>query len=91
MNNNFDKSSIIKSFEFSAEGITLTLFIRKIIYEGILKMFIDADVVVNNSEVLKHNSENGSSIYTNLTYNQSSFFWIGTNSVLNKKNKKELK
>lgn len=79
MNNKFDKNTIIKAFEFSSEGIVLTLYIRKIVYKGVLKMFIDADILVNNTEISKNVSNNGSSIYTTLIYKNSSILWIGTN------------
>ncbi len=79
MNNIIDQSSIIKSFEFTAEDVTLTLYIRKTIYKDYFKMFIDANVEVKNKDIRKLVSENGSSVYTTLTYKNNSFFWLGTN------------
>ncbi len=76
---NIEKESIIKAFEFNAENIFLTIYIRKIIYKGILKMFIDATITVNNDEIVKYVSQNGSSINTSLLYKDSPFFWISTN------------
>ena len=74
MNNIIDQSSIIKSFEFTAEDVTLTLYIRKTIYKDYFKMFIDANVEVKNKDIRKLVSENGSSVYTTLTYKNNSFF-----------------
>jgi hypothetical protein len=72
--------NIIKSFQFEAENIKLTLSIKKEVYKGAIKMFIDADVDISrNNNVKKTHSINGTSKDTSLDYKGNTFFWVSTN------------
>ena len=72
-------NDIIKSFKFSCENVELTLNIKKEINRGSIKMFIDGDLVSNNTELKLTTSTNISSLNFNLSYQNKSFFWMSYN------------
>ena len=61
-------SNVIKSFTFESENIILELFIKKEVFRGALKMFIDANVKSNNPDISITTSTNISSINLSLKY-----------------------
>lgn len=71
--------NIIKSFSFNSEGIELILSIKKEIFKGKLKMFIEGEVKYNNPDIITHRSENGTSKDLSLSFKNSNFFWISSN------------
>lgn len=71
--------NIIKSFYFESENVMLELHIKKELFKGALKMFIDANLVSNNTDITIHHSSNISSKDHSLMYLKNSFFWISTN------------
>lgn len=70
---------IIKSFKFESEKIELTLNIKKEVKNGYIKMFIDGNLISNNSDVKVGFSTNITSKNFNLSYQNNSFFWISSN------------
>ena len=72
-------SNIIKSFSFESENIRLELHIKKEVFKGALKMFIDANVESKNPDITIHHSTNISSKNFSLLYLGNNIFWISTN------------
>lgn len=72
--------NIIKSFEFESENVKLILNIKKEVYRGVLKMFIDGNIISNNPEITINKSLQLSSKSTSLIYKNSVFFWMSYNN-----------
>lgn len=69
--------NILKSFEFESESVKLTLFIKKEVGTGFIRIFIDGNIVSNNYNLKVEQSTNNFS----LKYQNKSFFWISSNGV----------
>ena len=72
--------NIIKSFEFESENVKLILNIKKEVYRGVLKMFIDGYIISNNSDIVISKSTYLSSESTSLSYKNSTIFWMSYNT-----------
>jgi len=72
--------NIIKTFEFESENVKLMLYIKKEVYKGVLKMFIDGIIISNNPDIKIDESSHLSSKNTSLSYKGSMFFWMSYNT-----------
>lgn len=72
-------NDIIKSFHFQSEHVELLLHIKKKLFKGRLKMFIEGDVITSDKELQISRSSNGTSNDTSLIYKNKVIFWISSN------------
>jgi len=72
--------NVIKSFSFESENIKLVLNIKKEVYKNALKMFIDGNVISNNTDLKRLESQNGSSRNISLSYKNNTIFWMSSNN-----------
>ena len=72
-------NDIIKSFKFNCEDVELTLNIKKEVYKGAIKMFIDGDLISNNPDLKVSICKDFTSVDFFLMYKDNKFFWISSN------------
>jgi hypothetical protein len=73
--------NILKSFEFESESVKLTLFIKKEIGIGFIRIFVDGNIISNNNNLKIEQSSYPNSNSFSLQYHNKSFFWISSNGV----------
>lgn len=70
---------IIKTFQFQSENVELHLHIKKSLFKGSLKMYIEGDIITSDKELQINRSINGTSNNTSLVYKNKVIFWMSSN------------
>lgn len=70
---------IIKTFHFQSENVELHLHIKKSLFKGGLKMYIEGDIITSDKELQINRSTNGTSNNTSLVYKNKVIFWMSSN------------